>query len=308
MLELFKQTNFNFLGFRKKGFIISSVLILTTLGSIVAHRGFNLSVDFVGGTLILMKFEKPVVQDIGTIRAIVDKLGYGSAEVKTTGAFDKNEIQVTVKRVEKSAEGKAVSDGIKAALTQNYPSNAFEVEKEERVGPKVSSELAGKALLAIILSWISIVLYITFRFKFPHGIAAVSGLIHDVIIVTGVFTIRNAEISLSFVAAILTVIGYSLNDTIVVFDRVRENAGKGNSGKDFEGLINSSINQTLSRTIITVLTVLFVVTVFFFMGGESTRDLSLAMIVGTIVGTYSTYYVASPVLMWWNKKWPIKAH
>jgi preprotein translocase subunit SecF len=305
MLELFKQTNFNFLGFRKKGFIISTVLILATLGSIIAHRGFNLSVDFVGGTLIMMKFEKPVTQDIATIRTIVDKLGYGSAEVKTIGAFDKNEIQITVKKV---AEGKAVSDGIKAALIQNYPNNTFDVEKEEHVGPKVSNELAGKALLAIFLSWIAIVLYMAIRFKLPHGLAAIAGLIHDIIIVTGVFTIRNAEISLSFVAAILTVIGYSLNDTIVVFDRVRENAGKGYGNKSFEDLINNSINQTLSRTIITVLTVLFVVTVFFFLGGESTRDLSLAMIVGTIVGTYSTYYVSSPVLLWWNSKWPIKSH
>jgi len=305
MLELFKQTNFDFLGFRKKGFIISGVLIFATLASLVVHHGFNLSVDFVGGTLIMMKFEKPVTQDIGAIRTIVDKLGYGSAEVKTIGAFDKHEIQITVKKV---AEGKVVSDGIKAALMQNYPGNAFEVEKEEQVGPKVSGELAQKALLAILLSWIAIILYMAIRFKLPHGIAAVGGLIHDIIIVTGVFTIRNAEISLSFVAAILTVIGYSLNDTIVVFDRVRENAHKANCPRSFETLLNNSINQTLSRTVITVLTVLFVVTIFFFMGGESTRDLSLAMIVGTIVGTYSTYYVPSPILLWWNSKWPIKSH
>jgi len=305
MIEIFKNTHYNFLGFRKKGFVISAILITATFGSIIYHGGFNLSVDFIGGTLTLFRFEKPVENDIGKIRAMVNSLGLGSPEVKTVGAFDKNEIQITVKKL---SQGSLVADEIKGAFNKNYPDNHYTLEKEERVGPKVSAELAQKAILAVLLSWIAIVIYMTFRFKLPHGIAAVTGLVHDVIITTGVFTIRNAEISLSFVAAILTVIGYSLNDTIVVFDRIRENTHKGQVGKNFEDLINNSINQTLSRTIITVMTVLFVVTVFFFLGGESTRDLSLAMIVGTLIGTYSTYYVSSPVLLWWNKKWPIKAH
>jgi preprotein translocase SecF subunit len=305
MIEIFKNTNYNFLGFRKKGFVISAILILTTFGSIIYHGGFNLSVDFVGGTLTLFRFEKPVQRDITKVRDIVNSLGLGSPEVKTVGAFDRNEIQITVK---KKSEGSYVADQIKSALSKQYSENPFTLEKEERVGPKVSAELAQKALMAVLLSWIAIVIYMAFRFKLPHGIAAVAGLIHDVIITTGVFTIRNAEISLSFVAAILTVIGYSLNDTIVVFDRIRENTHRGQTGKSFEDLINSSINQVLSRTVITVLTVLFVVTMYFFFGGESTRDLSLAMLVGTVIGTYSTYFVSSPVLMYWNKKWPIKSH
>jgi preprotein translocase SecF subunit len=305
MIEIFKNTNYNFLGFRKKGFVISALLILTTIGSIVYHGGFNLSVDFIGGTLTMFRFDKPVQQDIGKVRAIVNNLGLGSPEVKTVGAFEKNEIQITVK---KKSEGSFVADQIKAALAKDYPNNPFTLEKEERVGPKVSAELAQKAIMAVLLSWFAIVIYMAFRFKLPHGVAAVAGLIHDVIITTGVFTIRNAEISLSFVAAILTVIGYSLNDTIVVFDRVRENTHKGFTGKSFEDLINTSINQVLSRTIITVLTVLFVVSIYFVLGGESTRDLSLAMLVGTIIGTYSTYFVSSPILMFWNKKWPIKSH
>jgi preprotein translocase subunit SecF len=305
MVEIFKNTNINFLGFRKKAFIISGTLIAATFASIIYYGGFNLSVDFVGGTLTIIKFEKPVQNDIGKIRGIINNLSLGSPEVKTVGSLDKNEVQITVK---KKCEGSFVSDQIKVALSKEYSDNPFTIEKEERVGPKVSAELAQKALIAILLSWMAIVIYMAFRFKLPHGVAAVSGLIHDVIITTGVFTIRDAEISLSFVAAILTVIGYSLNDTIVVFDRIRENTHKGQTGKSFEDLINSSINQTLSRTIITVLTVLFVVSLYFFLGGESTRDLSLAMLVGTIIGTYSTYFVSSPVLMYWNKKWPIKSH
>jgi preprotein translocase subunit SecF len=305
MVEIFKNTNINFLGFRKKAFIISGILIAATFASIIYYGGFNLAVDFVGGTLTIIKFEKPVQKDIGKIRGIINNLGLGSPEVKTVGTLDKNEVQITVK---KKSEGSFVSDQIKAALSKNYSDNPFTIEKEERVGPKVSAELAQKALIAILLSWMAIVIYMAFRFKLPHGVAAVSALIHDVIITTGVFTIRDAEISLSFVAAILTVIGYSLNDTIVVFDRIRENTHKGQTGKSFEDLINSSINQTLSRTIITVLTVLFVVSLYFFLGGESTRDLSLAMLVGTLIGTYSTYFIASPLLMYWNKKWPIKSH
>ena len=247
MIEIFKNTNYNFLGFRKKGFVISSILILATFGSIIYHGGFNLSVDFVGGTQTLFRFDKPVNNDITKIRDIVNNLGLGSPEVKTVGSFDRNELQITVK---KKSEGNFVSDEIKSSLVKNYSENHFILEKQEQVGPKVSSELAQNALMAVLLSWIAIVIYMAFRFKLPHGIAAVSGLIHDVIITTGVFTIRNAEISLSFLAAILTVIGYSLNDTIVVFDRVRENTHKGFTGKSFEDLLNTSINQVLSRTII----------------------------------------------------------
>jgi preprotein translocase subunit SecF len=305
MIEILKNTNVNFLGFRKKGFIISGFFFLVTIGSIIYYGGFNLSVDFVGGTLTLLKFEKPVQRDIGKIRQIVNNLGLGSPEVKTVGTLEKYELQITVK---KKSEGSFVSDQIKAALAKQYPENPFILQKEDRVGPKVSSELAQKAIIAIILSWLAIIIYMAIRFKLPHGFAAVAGLIHDVIITTGVFTIQNAEISLSFVAAILTVIGYSLNDTIVVFDRIRENTHQGLLGKSFEDLINTSINQTLSRTAITAFAVLFAVSVFFFFGGESTRDLSLAMLVGTIIGTYSTYFVASPILMYWNKKWPIRAH
>jgi preprotein translocase subunit SecF len=304
MIEILKNTNINFLGFRKKGFIISGLFFLLTIGSVIYYGGFNLSVDFVGGTLTLLKFEKPVQKDIGKIREIVDGLGLGSPEVKTVGGLE-NGLQITVK---KKSEGSFVSDQIKAALKKSYAENPFSFEKEERVGPKVSSELAQKAIIAIILSWLAIIIYMAVRFKLPHGFAAVAGLIHDVIITTGVFTIQNAEISLSFVAAILTVIGYSLNDTIVVFDRIRENTNKGLFGTSFEDLINTSINQTLSRTAITAFAVLFAVSVFFIYGGESTRDLSLAMLVGTLIGTYSTYFIASPILMYWNKKWPIRAH
>jgi preprotein translocase subunit SecF len=160
MIEILKNTNINFLGFRKKGFIISGLFFLLTIGSVIYYGGFNLSVDFVGGTLTLLKFEKPVQKDIGKIREIVDGLGLGSPEVKTVGGLE-NGLQITVK---KKSEGSFVSDQIKAALKKSYAENPFSFEKEERVGPKVSSELAQKAIIAIILSWLAIIIYMAVRF------------------------------------------------------------------------------------------------------------------------------------------------
>lgn len=302
MVEFFKKTNFNFIGLRKKMFFVSAILILATIGSLIYYKGFNLSIDFVGGTLVQVKFENTVSADISTVRSLVSGLGYGNPEIKTLAA---NELQITVK---KKGEGMAVSQGISAALAEGYAQNKFEILKQESVGAKVSGELARNAVMAILLSWLAIILYMWIRFKLPHGVAAVIALIHDIIITTGVFTIRDAEISLSFVAAILTVIGYSLNDTIVIFDRVRENVQKGGNNRSFEDLINTSINETLSRTVITAVSMLMALTVFYFFGGEATRDLSLAMIIGTLIGTYSSYFVACPVLVVWNKKYPIKAH
>lgn len=302
MVEFFKKTNFNFIGLRKRMFFVSAILILATVGSVIYYKGFNLSIDFVGGTLVQVKFENTVSADISTVRSLVSGLGYGNPEIKTLAA---NELQITVK---KKGEGMAVSQGISAALAKGYAQNKFEILKQESVGAKVSGELARNAVMAILLSWLAIILYMWIRFKLPHGVAAVIALIHDIIITTGVFTIRDAEISLSFVAAILTVIGYSLNDTIVIFDRVRENVQKGSNNRSFEDLINTSINETLSRTVITAVAMLMALTVFYFFGGEATRDLSLAMIIGTLIGTYSSYFVACPILVVWNKKYPIKAH
>jgi preprotein translocase subunit SecF len=305
MIQILQNTNFDFVKFRFKGFIFSGFLILLTLGAFIYHKGFNLSIDFVGGTLVQVKFEKPVDKDIGAIRTVVGNLGYGSAEVKTLGLTTKStEVQIAVK---KKAEVGEVGKEIKSALTKAFPNNPFEVLQEERVGAKVSNELGQKALMAILLSWIALLIYMAFRFKVSFGVGAIVALIHDIIITTGIFIIPHSEISLNFVAAILMVIGYSLNDTIVIFDRIRENnQSPVYSGKSLEQKINISVNQTLSRSVITGFSVLMVVAVFFFLGGEATRDLSLTMFVGTFFGIYSSIFIASPVLIYWNRKWPIK--
>jgi preprotein translocase subunit SecF len=306
MIQIFRNPNFNFIKNRFKSFIFSGACILITIGAFIFNKGFNLAIDFVGGTLVHVKFEKPVENDIGTIRNEIGKLGYGKPEVKTIGFSAKStEVQISVKK--KSETVGEVSTQIKNALTKALPNNPFEVLQEERVGAKVSNELGQRALSAILLSWIALLLYMAFRFKFSFGVGAIIALIHDIIITTGVFVVQNAEISLSFVAAILTVIGYSLNDTIVIFDRIKENMKNPLfANKTLEEKINVSINQTLSRSIVTSLTVFIVATVFFLIGGSPTRDLSLALMAGTFFGTYSSIFIASQVLYYWNKKWPIR--
>ncbi|MFP4417626.1 MAG: protein translocase subunit SecF [Chitinispirillaceae bacterium] len=311
-MRLFKSTNYDFIGNRKNAFIFSGVLLLITAVSLVYHPlrnsiGPNLSIDFVGGTVLQLQFENPISDDLGQIRSIIDDLGFGMPEVKTIGAREDNELQITTKR---QAEGTMVGDEIKAALNENYGENPFSLRREENVGPRIGGELQQKAFLAILLSLIAIVIYIGFRFHLPFGIAAIVALFHDVIITIGVFSVTNAELSLPIIAALLTIVGYSLNDTIVVFDRIRENmATGGRNKKSFEEIVNTSINQCLSRTVMTSLTTFFVVVTvygFFFTSGDVLKYFAGALMAGVLVGTYSSIYVASPFLVLWNKKWPIK--
>jgi preprotein translocase subunit SecF len=307
MVALFKKVpNINFMGPRKILFSISGVLLLCTVISIVVHRGFNMSIEFTGGTFAQLKFEKPIQNDLGKIRTIVNELNLGSAEIKTIGPEANNEIQIIVK---KQAEGTEVSDEIKTALSQKYPENSFEVRRQEKVGPKVGGEMSTKAFWAVLLGMIGIVIYIWVRFNLPYGVGGVAGIFHDIFITLGVFSLLDKEISIGIIAALLTIAGYSINDTIVVFDRVRENMGgklhTGNT-KNLEDVMNRSINQTLSRTIITSATVLFVLIAFTFFGGDVIRDFSLAMLIGCTCGAYSTMYICSPVVLWWYKKWPAK--
>jgi preprotein translocase SecF subunit len=302
MFQIFKETNFNFIGMRKYAITASVVILAASLIALVVTRGPNMSIDFTGGTLVQLKFEQPVRGDLGKIRQIVGALNFGTPEVKTIGQPAHNEIQITVK---KKAEGSLVGNEIQAAIQKDYPDNHFELRRQELVGPKIGDELKTNALLAVILSLIALLIYVGFRFAVPFGVAAIVPLFHDVLVTLSFFFFLDREISLATLAALLTIAGYSLNDTIVVFDRIRENMRGGLHGRSFADLINNSINQTLSRTIITSLTTLFVVAMLFFLGGESIKDFSLAMLVGTIAGTYSTIYIASPILIWWHKRWAI---
>jgi preprotein translocase subunit SecF len=303
MIRIIKETNINFIGLRKQAFAFSGALLLITIISVVMHKGFNMSTEFEGGTFVQLKFDKPVEGDLGKVRAIVGELGFGSPEIKTIGATTNNEIQIVVK---KKAEGDYVGTEIKRALTEKYPQNAFTLQRQEMVGTRVASEMASNSLLAVILSLIAIIVYMWVRFNLPYGVGGVVALFHDVMVTLGFFSLTNREISLAVIAALLTIAGYSINDTIVIFDRVRENLGGRLGGRSLEDVMNRSINQTLGRTIITSSTVFFVLIAFSFFGGTVIRDFALAMLVGCISGVYSTVYIASPVVLWWHKRWPMK--
>jgi len=299
MLEIVKNSTINFIGVRRIAITLSIIAILAGIVSVGFHRGLNFSIDFAGGTVVQLKFTNPVHNDLGKIRSVVASLGFGAPEVKRIGADDQNEIQVMVR---KQPEGISVADSVQKVLKRDYTENTFEMRRVENVGPKIGSELRTNAIIASIFSLIAILIYVGFRFNLPFGVAAIIPLFHDSLITIGAFSIFNREISLTFLAALLTIIGYSLNDTIVIFDRIRENIKSGLRGKTLEVVINDSINQTLSRTIITSLTTLIVVACLFVFGSEAIKDFALALLIGIGVGTYSSVYIASPVLIWWHKK------
>ncbi|MCX7725526.1 MAG: protein translocase subunit SecF [Chitinispirillaceae bacterium] len=300
MIELIKNTHIRFLRYKHIAITCSIVLIIAGIIYVIVRGGLNFSIDFKGGTLIQVKFEKPIRNDIGKIRSIITKLGYGSPEVKTVGPVENNEIQITIP---KQKEGILVSEQIREALKKSYD-NPFEFRRIENVGPKIGGELKRNALIASLLSLLAILIYVGFRFNLPFGVAAVVPLFHDSLITVALFSMFGLGISLTFIAALLTIIGYSLNDTIVIFDRIRENIKAGLRGKNLEQMIDESLNQTLSRTLLTSLTTLMAIVPLFVIGSEAIKDFSLALIIGIIVGTYSSIYIASPILVWWNKKWP----
>lgn len=311
MTEWFKNPNYNFIGNKNKAFIFSGILMGVTLLSLIIpihpNRGIglNLSIDFTGGTVIQVKFQNPVQGDLPKLRQIAGNFGYGKPEVKTIGVATDNEVQIIIKR----QKDRMVSvEEVKAALQRDYPTNPFEVRRVEAVGPKVGKELGQAAFISIALALIMIIAYVGVRFSLPYGVAGVVALAHDVMVPIGLFSVLNLEVSLPFIAALLTIAGFSINDTIVIFDRIRENMGQSTTKKSYEDKVNSAVNQTLSRTIITSTTALFsvlAVAVFFFGSGDVVFDFSLAMFVGFVSGVYSTVFIASPIVVLWNRRWPI---
>lgn len=294
-MRFFGTTHIDFVKRRRTAFVLSALLIVAGLISLAIKGGPDLSIDFEGGILLHLVFEKPVSTE--TLRSAIEKAGYGKAEIQN---FKRgNEVLI---RAAVDEEGD-VTENIKAALKTGLPDNPFEVGREEIVGPKIGQELGRKAVWAVIASLAAILIYVSLRFEFRFAVAAVAALFHDVLVTVGMFSITGREISLGVVAALLTVVGYSLNDTIVVFDRIREDLRKYHKHK-YDDVINASINETLSRTVMTSLTTLIVVLFLFFMGGQVLRDFSFALLVGVVVGTYSSIFVASPILVEWYHRSP----
>ena len=293
-MRFLKETNIDFLSQRRFGFVISSSFILAGIVSLMLQGGPLLSIDFTGGTLVQMRFEE--APDIAKVRSALEALDMGIGEVQTFGT--PNEILV---RLQLSQNAENLTSELKAALQAQFPGQSIDFRRVETVGPKIGSELQGKAFFAVFTAIIGILIYISIRFELKFAIGAIAALIHDVLITLGIFSILNYEISLAIIAAFLTIVGYSLNDTIVVFDRVRENL-KLLKNIDQKTIFNKSINESLSRTIITSLTTFAVVFILYTAGGEVIRYFAFAMIVGVIVGTYSSIYVASPVVFLWQQR------
>ena len=295
-MEIFKrQTEFDFMGKKQTAIRLSAILILIGIVSVIIHGGLKYGIDFAGGTLVQLKFEKPPA--IEEIRDGLKTIGLGDSTIQEFGS--KNHILIRVQRSEEKLE--EVGTRVKNSLAGKFNSEAIVVERVEMVGPKVGRDLREKAVLSIIYAIIGIVIYISWRFELQYAIAAIIALIHDVLVTMGAFSLYDKEFTLVIVAAFLTIIGYSLNDTIVVFDRIRENMRRKGKTPLVE-VINNSINQTLSRTILTSGTTLLVVVALFFLGGEIIHDFSFALLIGVIVGTYSSVFIASVFLVYWAER------
>ena len=295
-MEIFKrQTEFDFMGKKQTAIRLSAILILIGIVSVIIHGGLKYGIDFAGGTLVQLKFEKPPA--IEEIRDGLKTIGLGDSTIQEFGS--KNHILIRVQRSEGKLE--EVGTQVKNSLAGKFNSEAIVVERVEMVGPKVGRDLREKAVLSIIYAIIGIVIYISWRFELQYAIAAIIALIHDVLVTMGAFSLYDKEFTLVIVAAFLTIIGYSLNDTIVVFDRIRENMRRKGKTPLVE-VINNSINQTLSRTILTSGTTLLVVVALFFLGGEIIHDFSFALLVGVMVGTYSSIFIASVFLVYWAER------
>ena len=299
MLELIKNTNIDFLGKRYIAFVLSGIFtLLGILAIIQITRGqANLGIDFAGGTALQLKFEKPVV--LHDIRLALESIGLKDFDLQDLPT--ENKILIRMKKSEEELGQGA--EAITSVLSQKFPDNKYVVDFTTVIGPKVGGRLRADAAKAIAAAVIGLLIYVAFRFQIRFGVGATIATFHDVLAVLGLFYIMGKEINLILVTALLTIAGYSLTDTVVVFDRIRENL-KLRQREEVKSVMNSSINEVLSRTIITSTTVLITSLALFFFGGEVIHDFSLAMIMGVIVGTYSSIFVASPIVLLWGGKRP----
>lgn len=293
-MQLIKNDiNIDFVGKRKIAIIISLLVILIGLASLVVKGGPNYGIDFVGGTLVQVKFAKDT--DAGSIKDGLASLDLGSVVVQRFGD-DANEFLIRVQGDDKDRD---LSGMISGNLQTAYGEGTVDIRRVEMVGPQVGKDLRQKGLLSILYAMVGILIYIAWRFELRFAVGAILALVHDILITLGVFSLTGREIDLPIIAAFLAIIGYSLNDTIVVYDRIRENYGK-HKKLGFGNVVNRSINETLSRTMLTSGTTLLVVAALFIFGGGVIHNFAFALLVGILVGTYSSIFVASPVLIFWE--------
>ncbi|MCK9231259.1 MAG: protein translocase subunit SecF [Syntrophales bacterium] len=290
--------NFDFVGKMKLAFRVSIALIVISIASIVWHGGLNYGIDFAGGTLIQIKFQQDPSPD--RIRSAFRAIGLTDSVIQKIG-----EKEVVVRTAATQSDMRGLSDRIAESLASLQGRDTFEIRRVEVVGPKVGKDLTRKAILALVFSWIGMLVYIAWRFEFRYAVGGILALVHDTLIAIGSLSLLDKEFTLTIVAALLTIVGYSINDAIVVFDRIRENARK-NVKQPLSEVINSSINETLSRTILTAFTVFLVLLALFFLGGAVIHDFAFVLLVGIVIGTYSSIFIASPIVLLFEKFKPAR--
>ena len=294
MLEILGKTNIDFMGKRRWAFLFSGIMVVLGIVAVVqiARGSANLGIDFAGGTAVQLKFDQAI--RIDEARKALEANGLGNAELQEFGQENKLLIRL---KASTTIEEK-IAERVVAVFTKEFPANHFVVDSSTEIGPTIGQKLQQDALIAILVSFAGIIFYVAARFELRFGIAAALATFHDVLAVLGAFYLLDKEITLLVITALLTLAGYSMTDTVVVFDRIRENLRL--RRREGEGtIINNAINQVLSRTIVTSLTVVLVLIPLTLAGGEVLHDFSLALLWGVIFGTYSSIFVASPLLLLW---------
>jgi preprotein translocase subunit SecF len=301
MLRLFSNAKYDFIGLRHYAYGLTAAILIPGLIFLLA-KGLNYSIEFTGGTLLQIQSKKPV--DVAQLRTGLDRQGLHGAEIQQFGAQNEYVIRARVAKAGSDAnDTQATADAVRHALDNVLGTGNYTVLRTEAVGPKVGGELRQKAFLAIFLSFFAVLAYLAYRFEWRFGLAAVIATAHDILATIAFIGVLRLEVSLTVVAAVLSMVGYSLNDTIIIFDRVRENLHR-HKHDTFEQILNRSINETLPRSVLThgtTMSSLIALTIF---GGEVIRPFALVMLFGVFTGTFSSIYIASPVLMAIEKRWP----
>ncbi len=306
-MRILKNSNFDFMSKKIFALGLSGLIVFAGIFSLLMNGGPKLSIDFKGGTLVAVQYNKDIkVEDVRSKMSNINidgqKFDFSKEEVKYFGS--KSAVSIRVPHIENSPSNFAQK--IAVHLFQSFPNQVPEdmtkfVLSKGKISPKIGSELSGKAVMAIFSALALILLYISVRFEFKFALGAIAALTHDILITLGMFSLLSYEISLPIIAAFLTIVGYSLNDTIVIFDRIRENL-KSSRNQAYSVIVNNSINESLSRTVITSLTTFVVVFILWVFGGEVIHNFAFAMIVGVIVGTYSSIYIASTLVIYLHEK------
>jgi preprotein translocase subunit SecF len=301
MLRLFSNAHYDFIGLRRYAYALTAAILIPGLIFLLV-AGLNYSIEFTGGTLLQIRSQHPV--DVAQLRTGLDREGIHGAEIQNFGSQDEYVIRARVAKPGSDAnDTQATAKAVSMALDNVLGAGKYTVLRTEAVGPKVGGELRQKAFLAIFLSFFAVLAYLAYRFEWRFGLAAVIATAHDILATIAFIGVLRLEVSLTVVAAVLSMVGYSLNDTIIIFDRVRENLRK-HKHESFEQILNRSINETLPRSVLTHGTSLATLAALAVFGGEVIRPFALVMFFGVFTGTFSSIYIASPVLMAIEKRWP----